>query len=195
MDQATITSAALEALEEGGFEKLSMRAVAARLGVHVGGLYYHVADRAALMRTMSDVLCARALDDLAPTGPWRTDAAALCHGVRRSILACRDGARLLAASPMVGSVEALRLMERLMSTLAGGLPAAQVPAAADTLMSYVTGFVLQEQLEASAGGPDRGMSETDLAKRFPWVFEGVTQPSSDATFAAGVEAILRGFAP
>ncbi|HEY2265521.1 MAG TPA: TetR family transcriptional regulator, partial [Streptosporangiaceae bacterium] len=60
MNADIITGAALGVLDEVGLDKLSMRLVAARLGVQAGGLYYYVADKAAMLRHLADELCDQA---------------------------------------------------------------------------------------------------------------------------------------
>ncbi len=168
-----------------------MRAVAARLGVHVGGLYYHVPDKAALLRLMADRLCASVVDDLRPVRRWREDVVDLCIAVRRALLAHRDGARIFAQSPLLASPGALGLMERMMDRIADGLRPVDVATAADTLFSYVTGYVLQEQQHVSptAFTPE---SLAELQERFPRVF--ASKPAdSDGAFRAALDAILTGF--
>lgn len=57
-----ILAAALELLEEGGGKGLSMRALAARLGVTPMSLYHHVQDHAALLRALSDRIYGEVMD-------------------------------------------------------------------------------------------------------------------------------------
>ena len=56
-----ILTAALDLLDEGGGQGLSMRALAARLGVTPMSLYHHVSDRAGLLRALSDQVYADVL--------------------------------------------------------------------------------------------------------------------------------------
>jgi TetR/AcrR family transcriptional regulator, tetracycline repressor protein len=188
---AAITNAGLESLDELGLDKLNMRAVAARLGVQAGALYYYVPNKSGLLRLMADRLCSSVANDLEPGRPWREDAVALCLAVRRTLLGHRDGARIFARSPLVGSPAALGLMERLMTDLAQGVPSDHVAIAADTLFSYVTGFVLQEQHEEPGAGFDL-QSLADLQRRFPRVF-ATRDADSEKTFRAALDAILAGF--
>lgn len=57
-----ILAAALELLEEGGGKGLSMRALAARLGVTPMSLYHHVQDHASLLRALSDRIYGEVMD-------------------------------------------------------------------------------------------------------------------------------------
>jgi TetR/AcrR family transcriptional regulator, tetracycline repressor protein len=177
--------------------------------VQAGGLYYYVADKAAMLRHLADELCDQALGEfgarLAGTASpgeiaspgeaaggaadWAGEALALCGCVRAVLNRHRDSARVLAASPLSGSLSALALMERLIAALEPGIAADRVAVAADTLMAYVTGFVLQEQ----SGVPDRfPLSLDELAARFPRIFRAVGG-DDDRDFTTAVTAIIAGF--
>jgi TetR/AcrR family tetracycline transcriptional repressor len=203
MDAQIITNAALDVLDEVGLDKLSMRLVAARLGVQVGGLYYYVADKAALLRAMADELCQQVLSEAGPGRPaagaerpglperpgWAGEAAGLCRVLRSVLSRHRDSARVLAASPLQGSLNALALMERLIAILEGGVPEELTGSAADTLMAYVTGFLLQEQHGAPLAFP---LTVAELAERFPRVMRAAGG-DDDEMFATAVATIIAGF--
>lgn len=207
MDAQIITRAALDVLDETGLDKLSMRLVAGRLGVQVGGLYYYVADKAALLRRLADEICEQALREFADkdgggkagrgqpaatTGAvasWAGEALRLCGCIRSVLNRHRDSARVLAASPLNGSLSALALMERLIAALEPGIAADRVNLAADTLMAYVTGFVLQEQSGDPASFP---LTLDELAARFPRIFRTVGG-DDDRDFGVAVTAIIAGF--
>jgi TetR/AcrR family transcriptional regulator, tetracycline repressor protein len=191
MDAATITTAALDTMDEVGLDRLTMRAVAARLGVHVGGLYYHLPDKTTLLRSMADRICLQIMDAAAPTGDWRLDALDLCHATRRTLLEHRDATRVFAQSPVVASVGALGLLERMLTLLATGIKPDRVAAAADTMLSYVTGFTLQEQIGTDIKPLDL-QSIADGPARFPRFFAAINC-DPEATFATALQAILAGF--
>lgn len=67
-----IVDQALELLREEGMDKLSMRRLAARVGVRAPTLYYYLPDKAALMAAMMERLFTRCLDQIPPTTDWRT---------------------------------------------------------------------------------------------------------------------------
>jgi hypothetical protein len=113
----------------------------------------------------------------------------LCGCVRSVLNRHRDSARVLAASPLNGSLSALALMDRLITALEPGLAADRVNVAADTLMAYVTGFVLQEQSGEPARFP---LTLDELTARFPRIFRTVGG-DDDCEFATAVTAIIAGF--
>jgi hypothetical protein len=77
----------------------------------------------------------------------------------------------------------------------GGLTPSQVRIGADALMSYATGYVVQEQLATSVARAPADLA--GLSERFPLVF-GVDRDlgalSGDDLFEASVELLLTGLA-
>ncbi|WP_405633778.1 TetR/AcrR family transcriptional regulator C-terminal domain-containing protein [Streptomyces sp. NBC_01174] len=117
-----------------------------------------------------------------------TQASAL----RLSIKQHPGGAQLLAESPGTLSTGALSLMERLLRTLLdAGLPAG----AADTLLSHVTGFVLQEQNQPDEPPPVTAERYAELCERFPLLM-GPSMPrlSQDEKFTRSLRLLCADFA-
>ena len=193
MDQARIVDAALQVVDDVGIDALTMRRVASVLGVHVGGLYYHVADKAALLRAMADEMCGRilaALDGVSDRPQhWRDAVHELCTAVRVTLLNRRDASRLLAAAPLTGSLAAMELMDRLVALLDEGLD----PRAA--ILAGDSADVLRHRLHP-AGSAGHAADVPDLGRR-PGDPLRVCSPSGtpddDATFDAAVDAIVSGF--
>jgi TetR/AcrR family tetracycline transcriptional repressor len=165
--------------------------VAARLGIQVGGLYYYLPDKTTLLRSMADQICLQIMDAATPTGDWRRDALDLCHATRRTLLERRDATRVLAQSPVVASVGAVGLLERMLTLLATGIKPDRVAAAADTLLSYVTGFTLQEQIGTDIHPLDLGLIANGPAL-FPRFFAAINC-DPEVIFETALQAILAGF--
>lgn len=72
-----ILTTALNLLDEGGGQGLTMRALAARLGVTPMSLYRHVGDQAGLLRALSDRVYAEVLEGPAGLTDHRADIQAL----------------------------------------------------------------------------------------------------------------------
>ncbi len=68
-----ILAAALALLDEGGGKGLTMRALAARLGVTAMSLYHHVDGRAGLLRALSDRVYAGVLEQAGEPAGWRAE--------------------------------------------------------------------------------------------------------------------------
>jgi len=71
LDRARIAVTAMEMIDEVGVEKLTMRAVAARLGVSAMALYHHVEDKDELLRLVGDVVLGRIELPDPDSGDWR----------------------------------------------------------------------------------------------------------------------------
>ncbi|MFD8749366.1 TetR/AcrR family transcriptional regulator [Kitasatospora sp. NPDC059577] len=198
-----IVDAGMAVFAEVGYQNLSMRQVADRLDAHAGSLYYHVRGKDELLALMADRVCLQAHDAgtealaaLPPAATWQDRIEAQATTLRRSIKQHPGGALLLAESPGVLSTGALSLMERLLRTLLdAGLPADHCGIAADTLLSHVTGFVLQEQNRPTAPPPVTAELYADLCARFPLLMgPSIPRPSQDEKFLRSVHLLCAGFA-
>lgn len=195
-----IVEAGMATFAEVGYHALSMRQVAGRLGAHAGSLYYHVRNKKDLLAMMADRVCGQAYDAgtaalaaLPPGAGWQEEVQAQAGALREAVLSHPSGAILLADSPKMLSPGALSLMERLLTTLEkAGVPAGPRIVAADTLLSHVTGFVLQEQ----GAPPARDVTPddyADLLERFPRVFQEAPGMSQDEKFLRSVRLLCTAF--
>ena len=191
-----ITDAGMATFADVGFSGLSMRQVADRLGVHAGSLYYHVSSKTALLALMADRVaqeaydaCTAALAALPGDADWVEQITAQALAVRSSIGGRPGGAALFASSPRALSSGALSLMERLLHTLReAGVPEAHGIVAADTLLSHLTGFVLQEQSK-SLHTTTTAATHAALAERFPLTLAGAASYEEDELFTRSVTLI------
>ncbi|MFH8383647.1 TetR/AcrR family transcriptional regulator [Kitasatospora sp. NPDC018058] len=198
-----IVDAGMAVFAEVGYQNLSMRQVADRLNAHAGSLYYHVRGKDELLALMADRVCRRAYDAgtealaaLPPTATWPDRVEAQATALRLEIKQHPGGAQLLAESPGVLSTGGLSLMERLLRTLLDAdLPAAHCGIAADTLLSHVTGFVLQEQNQPATPPTVTAELYAELCDRFPLVMgELIPRLSQDEKFTRSIRLLCTGFA-
>lgn len=182
-----------------GYHGFSMRQVADRLDVHAGSLYYHVPNKAALLQLMADRVARQAYDAGTATlarlpgeEGWRARVAAQAVALRRSILQHPGGAIMLAGSPKTLSTGALSLMERLLATLAeAGVPPEHCGTAADTVLSHVTGYVLQEQSEPPAV-PVTAEEVAALHRHFPRTVAAAAAHGPDEKFTRSLDLLCAG---
>ncbi|HEY1704840.1 MAG TPA: TetR/AcrR family transcriptional regulator C-terminal domain-containing protein [Trebonia sp.] len=146
-----VLAGALALLDAEGLEGLTMRKLAARLGVQAGALYWHFRHKQALLDAMADAVLAGA-DGPVPQGTWEQQLAELGARLRRALLARRDGARVVAGTFTVGpgtlrtgamAVEILR---------SAGVPAEGAGWAGFALGYYVLGHCIEEQTQAELAG-------------------------------------------
>ena len=107
--------AGLEVLDEAGIDGLTMRNVAARLGVQSASLYWHVRDKDELLALIADAICAE-IEPPTSDQPWIDQLVAMAWEYRRVLLAHRDAALVLANTPPVGP-NRLGLAERMLTVL------------------------------------------------------------------------------
>jgi TetR/AcrR family tetracycline transcriptional repressor len=197
-----VVTAALATLDEVGLDGLTMRRLAAHLGVQSPSLYWHVRDKDELLSLIADAICAELQT---PNGglPWEAQLEALAWEYRRVLLAHRDAALVLASTPPVGP-NRLRLAEQMLSMLvrAGFQPS--VAARAGLLMvDYATNAVIEEgRLGAMPDASSRGSGDAPavvFATLSPEEFPTLTALSRDLTMADpearyqfGIEVLLTG---
>lgn len=161
-----ILDAGLDILDTYGLGDLTMRRLATQLGVAPGALYWHFANKQALIESIARRILEpllRPVDEHTATvnstpseQPDFAGAADWCARLRVSLLARRDGAELVSAAVSMTSLHS-ELLERLAGELHPG-PDRSVGAA--TLLHFVLGATVLEQsarqAAATAGVADPG---------------------------------------
>jgi len=196
--RSEVIAAALLLLDEVGLDALSTRRLAARLDVHAGALYWHVASKQDLLDAIADKILVEVRTEGFPPGvSWPDEVRMLVRQMRETLLSHRDSARVLAGSGALGP-NRLRIADHLMGVLGRtGAPVAATAFGSDSLMSYLTGFVLQEQSEPADVGAAEEDTTTDLldADRYPYLAAWARTWSPDnrqLSFAAGLEIQIGG---
>jgi len=117
IDRQALLAAMFGVLDEEGLSGLSLRAVAARLGVKAASLYGHVSGKAELLTMVSDAVCRSALAGLSADAGWRACARDLAAGLRRELARHPGAAAVVASCPV--SAELYRELGPLVAALAG----------------------------------------------------------------------------
>jgi TetR/AcrR family tetracycline transcriptional repressor len=143
MDAPRVVAAAARVYGRTGVAGLTMRAVAAELGVAPNALYSHVKNKEALVDAVIDTL----LGEVQVTGQtmkWRDGLLSLMSASRVVLLRYSDLMPQFLSRPTRGP-NALRLGEATLGFLAGaGLTGASAAAALRILLVYTIGFAAQE---------------------------------------------------
>lgn len=197
LEKGRIVETALALLDEVGLDGLTLRKLAAELGVQAPALYWHFKSKQELLDAMAAAMldakvARRPLDDPAQ---WRAWLAEFARGERATLNSRRDGARLAAGTRP--SPELFEAVESMIETLEGsGFSDGDAMRGIFTLSSFVAGFVLEEQADRMR--PDSGTEHPDLAlvqASYPRLMGALMQvgdPQGDASFEAGVAMILDG---
>ncbi|RGD57796.1 TetR/AcrR family transcriptional regulator [Kitasatospora xanthocidica] len=207
LTREALAQAALRVLERDGLAGLSMRKVAAEVGVKAASLYWHVRNKQELLDLLTDAVMGSA-EPPPREGDWREQFHAYCWRYRRLLLGTRDAAKVVAGRLAPGP-NLLGLMEDQLDRLrAAGFTDADAAMASYLLGAFVQGFVLQEQSPISASEV-LGTSRRDIAdaagdlfralpaETFPNLVDlagDLTEPNMDARFEFGVQRILDGLA-
>ena len=166
-----IVNAALALLEEGGLPDLSMRRLAAALGVQPSALYWHFDNKQSLLAAVADRIVGAARP--VPPSPDRAaEVTAVATALRDALLARRDGAEIVLSTHALGlgSDAALR---RLTAALAGdAAPGDEHRRGAVVLLQFVLGHasLVQQRIQAARFGAYPG-DEADVARATAADFE------------------------
>ena len=198
ISQADIVDAAFEILEQKGMAAVSVRGVAASLGLTPTAMYTYFPSKNALLRAMVEQLLST-IDVAAASDadvPWRdrvhTLAAALLDR-----LAEHTGSLVLVTSGPLDGRHALGLNEALIAGFTSeGMPHADAARAAVAVRAYVLGAAALDAAEragraeraADDAGPDTLWSD---AAAFP--LTEATSGSAGDGFAWGLDRLLDGF--
>ncbi len=174
LDRDRLIAAAFAQLEEDGLEGLSMRRLAARLGVKAPALYWHVADKGELLGLMARDIYAPAYA-VPVVQDWRDWLRDFGHALRAAFAAHRDGARLCATAPAPRDRDVVAHAERISGPLvAMGLDRLRALSFVASVISFALGWASFE-----ANGPMHDYLDEML--------------NFDESFAIGLQALVHGF--
>jgi TetR/AcrR family tetracycline transcriptional repressor len=163
LDEPRVVAAALDLLDEVGFDGLTMRGLAARLGVANPALYWHFKSKAEIVDRMAERLLAGAAVEPRPARQWRRFLLDTARAFRRAMLSRREGARLLASAnmsqnPMAGTIE--RAVELLAEA---GFRRTDALVGIVALVDYTLGATYEEQTDPLPREGGDAMYEGGLA--------------------------------
>jgi AcrR family transcriptional regulator len=195
-----IVDAAIRHADEEGVASLTIRGLAARIGVKPMSLYYHVASKQELFEAMTTAVLAE-LDLPDPGVGWKKSLQTIALDLYELLLRHRWAATQILAASAADEVR-LGYMEYVLRTLRrAGLSARMTDHAYHALESHIFGYTLwvigmdlgnQERVAALA----EEFAKAVARGRYPYVIEHVEQhalprePGED--FAFGLDLILDG---
>jgi TetR/AcrR family transcriptional regulator, tetracycline repressor protein len=144
-----IVAVALELLDEGGLDGLTLRRLAERLGIRAPTLYWHVRNKRELLDLLAGAILEESLAawrEPQPGQPWWDWLTARARVMRTALLAHRDSALVVSGNRPTAS--SLPGIERQLEALAGaGFSPGDGLLALLALNAYVLGDVLDLQAE------------------------------------------------
>jgi TetR/AcrR family transcriptional regulator, tetracycline repressor protein len=198
LTKTAVVRAALDVLDEAGIDGVTVRAVAARLGVQAPALYWHVRDKRQLLDEMATEIWRRVSAEVAALPadlPWDEVMTGFAAITRRALLAHRDGAKVFSGTYLTDPSVLEAQEERFARMVGEGFTVADATRAYSLLYSFTIGFCVEEQAAAQAG--DDRFSEARRAERLdarihPVISEGGPQifGDPDARFTDLVALII-----
>jgi TetR/AcrR family tetracycline transcriptional repressor len=201
-----VTRAALKLLNDEGLEQLTLRRLGIALNVQAATIYWHFKSKEELVDEMATTVLTEGAKKLIParkSSDWKVWASTFGHGLRKTLLAYRDGARMVAGTRLTNT-EYLKTTERIgVQMLASGFSVRAAVVLFATIYDYTLSFVTEEQ--AVFPTPDKRSPRYSIegrnARLDPAIFPFHRRTSSilfdhyDRRFREGLELILRGAQP
>lgn len=206
VDRDMVIRAGLKLLNKGGLDQLTLRLLGRELKVQAATIYWHFGSKEELIDEMATTVLAEGAWQLLPprnSSDWTVWAASFGLGLRKTLLAYRDGARMVAGTRLTDT-EYMKTAERIGARLIqSGFTIRQAVVLLSTIYNYTLSFVMEEQ--AVFPRPDQRSPHYDIAERNakldPEVFPILRRSGSilfdkfDRRHREGLDLILRGAKP
>jgi TetR/AcrR family transcriptional regulator, tetracycline repressor protein len=196
----------LKLLNEVGLEQLTLRLLGRELKVQAATLYWHFKSKAELIDEMATLALAEGAQLLVPardSPDWSVWAASFGTGLRKTLLAYRDGARMVSGTRLTNT-EYMKNVERIAARIVeSGFTVRQAVVLLSTIYNYTLSFVMEEQ--AVFPRPNERSPQYDIAERnakldpeeFPLLRQSgaILFDRFDRRYKEGLDLILRGPKP
>jgi AcrR family transcriptional regulator len=158
--RSDIVERAVGILDMYGLPDMSMRRIASELGLQPSALYHHFANKQTLLAAVADEILARGARPRTAVD-WPDQLREVCSELRHAMLACTDGADVVATvwAFGLGAAGPVAELEKVLGD--AEVPAELVAVASRTLVHYVFGHAFEEQTAVqaiSAGAVERDLS-------------------------------------
>jgi TetR/AcrR family transcriptional regulator, tetracycline repressor protein len=199
LDRQQIVTEAVALLDAEGLDGVTLRKLAARLGVQQPTLYWHLPSKAALVTAIAERILEQQFTELTPPGPderWQDWLTGLADRLRRALLAHPDGARILSASQL--SLTMAAISELAMSTLAArGIPLRQARVIVLTVERFTVGHVLEEQAPRPDAESLDGFDMAEFTQQHPTMIAAISDyfrpgRTVDDLFRECLELVIEG---
>lgn len=200
-----VVRAGLKLLDEVGLDSLTLRSIAAELGIQAPTLYWRFKNKQDLVDEMATQVLAdwvASLDDSLPVQSWPERCLSFGRGLRQALLRYRDGARMVAGSYLTDASLSGPMELTLQIFVTAGIAPNDATVFLSALYSYVIGFTIEEQAVITPQGtrnPQYELAKREAridAQRFPLVrsIGAALFDNYDARFEYGLRILIIGFA-
>ncbi|GAA1397180.1 TetR/AcrR family transcriptional regulator [Kitasatospora putterlickiae] len=146
LDRAQVVDTALRLLDETGLDGLTLRRIAAELDVKAPALYWHFANKQALLDEMATEMLRRmSAGPLTVPDSWQEAVTGTCRTLRTSLLGYRDGAKVFSGTRLTDSGHTGGQHALLAVFQRAGFELGDAVLAFTTAYAFTIGFVIEEQ--------------------------------------------------
>jgi TetR/AcrR family tetracycline transcriptional repressor len=190
-----LIEASLRLLDEVGLDGLTVRRLASELGVQSPALYWHLRTKQELLDGMADaIIVAAGMGPPRRGESWQQWLARRARAYRRSLLAHRDGARVVVGARRLSPSTVGLFAEELSAMVGCGFSPALALRTISTISQYINGFVLQEQTYLQAAAEPETTAVTELPQVMRAALEAAVSPIGEETFEHGLRTLIDGTA-
>ncbi|MFB6723587.1 TetR/AcrR family transcriptional regulator [Kribbella sp. NPDC056345] len=199
LSREAILAAALRIVDDEGIDALTMRRLAATLGVNPMSLYHHLPNKAAVLAGLAELVFADLeFPDPGDAVGWQEQLKDAARAYRNALRAHPNLALQILSDTSAVSAVVVATVEPFYRALdRGGLPARQIVEAVNTLVDFIHGFLLGEvavRAETFDLGPDLLSRVAELpAGKAPTLVRVVSELGADGLaydFDSGFESAL-----
>lgn len=199
----TMIETGLRLLDEVGLDGLTVRRLAAELGVKSPSLYWHLRTKQELLDGMADaIILSAGMGPPRAEESWQDWLARRARAYRRSLVAHRDGARVVANAAQLSPTTIQHFNEELTAMVNSGFTPVLALRTITALTQYVNGFVLQEQVERREPAQRPSVQLVDLVDLLPGgasaplltALRDGGSPLAEEAFEHGLHVLLTGTA-
>ncbi len=149
--QQEIIEAALELLGEKGYNELSLRDIAKKLGVKAPAIYWHFKNKAMLVDYMAEHIVHKTMGDFVPRESGQSWQDWLIYHItlfRKAMLSYPDGGRVVAGANLFPAGTLAKFMEDSFASLrSAGMDIRTAKSVMLTVIRYTFGCVIEEQAD------------------------------------------------
>ncbi len=206
INREMVVRAGLKLLNEEGLEQLTLRRLGVELNVQAATIYWHFKSKEDLIDEMATTVLVEGAAKLLPSRrstDWKVWAGTFGEGLRKTLLAYRDGARMVSATRLT-NLDHLKTTEKIGNQLVdAGFSIRAAVVLLSTIHNYTLSFVAEEQAVFPTPGersPQYSL-EDRTARLDPAVFPYHRQATAilfdhyDRRYREGLNLILQGAAP
>jgi AcrR family transcriptional regulator len=196
LDAERITDAAYAVLRREGARGLTMRAIAARLGVAPSAIYHHLSSRAAVLAAVQERFAAGLDTSGFGTLPLREALSRWAWSYLRRLREHPELVPVIVEVPLAQTPHTSLMYQRVIAGFAAaGWPEESIIASMSVLETYIFGAALDSPSPDDVYAPRSSAQEPLLARTYAAFAASVDDQGErprDALFRLGVESILTG---